>query len=83
VNSQTARKAKGYQFLGAGVATAGIFLFMLSNPAAWVDSAKGIAIAAFGLGLSALDFIVAYRLLRRTGLPASRVAIRPRPDRPE
>ena len=63
------RRLQGYVYLAAGCLTGALFLFVLRSPSAWANPANGFAMAAMGLGLSVLDFIVAYRMLRRRDLP--------------
>ncbi|MDP3046694.1 MAG: hypothetical protein Q8O07_04385, partial [Chloroflexota bacterium] len=74
------RRAQGYIYLAAGIVTAGLFLFVLSSPDAWASPVNGYLMAALGLGLSVIDFIVAYGMLRRPDLPAPGSSARGRPD---
>ncbi len=69
MNFQRNRRLQGYVYLAAGIVTAGLFLFVLSAPEAWASPVNGFVMAALGLGLSVIDFIVAYGMLRRPDLP--------------
>jgi len=69
VNFQGNRKLQGYIYLAAGIITGGLFVFVLSSPSAWASPVNGFVMAALGLGLSVIDLIVAYGMLRRRDLP--------------
>ena len=64
MNFQGNRRLQGYVYLAAGVITGSLFVFVLSSPSAWASPVNGFVMAALGLGLSVLDFIVAYGMLR-------------------